>query len=410
MAKYLAFVSLLLLLVSGASALVPFAGEYDDQVVCVYPISGQYGLIPRYLYYALLIFAVFSRRTEWLVAGALASALTYSGSAAIHAFAMIIIRPGSQLDLDAFGALAVCTAGSLASPCLLTWSTTLRDSVARPLVGIYGTFVSIGTVCAGITVLLVQSTESACYSSSGTSLVSKTQFNMTFDCIYNCFATQQALREPSKIVALEAWRLGDRLVILIYITVGSSIMSSLYLGIFSWCLSSGYRRRTLKERRKLRPEKQLREMTAFRLGQTHTNTQERLGAERVRQKAREELETGGSQMIKMGGYSSWLLAFLWPALTTLIEVYILAQGGLPFDEKVYSVGQWSACTIVVLAIMGSAIVHFYEPKHWAKQVILDKELKEAEDRKHSASTQQSGDAVMSGALVNDVDVDIEQQV
>ena len=46
-------------------------------------LSGQYCLLSRILYYALLIFSVFGHAHVWLIAGALALALTYSGTAAI---------------------------------------------------------------------------------------------------------------------------------------------------------------------------------------------------------------------------------------------------------------------------------------------------------------------------------------
>jgi len=69
---------------------VNWTGYLDDSysdfnVNCAWPISGQYCLLNRILFYVLLVFAVLMRRSPWLVAGALASALSYSGTAAIHA-------------------------------------------------------------------------------------------------------------------------------------------------------------------------------------------------------------------------------------------------------------------------------------------------------------------------------------
>jgi hypothetical protein len=64
---------------------------YSDQtwtlpVVCEWPISGMYSRLNRILYYVALVFALVVRHHDWLVAGALASATTYSGSAAIQAW------------------------------------------------------------------------------------------------------------------------------------------------------------------------------------------------------------------------------------------------------------------------------------------------------------------------------------
>lgn len=54
-------------------------------VTCEWPISGQYARLNRILYYVLLVFALIMRHAEWLIAGALASATIYSGSAAVQA-------------------------------------------------------------------------------------------------------------------------------------------------------------------------------------------------------------------------------------------------------------------------------------------------------------------------------------
>jgi hypothetical protein len=50
--------------------------------ICVYTVSGQYGL---------LIFTVFTRKYNWLAAGAAASAMTFSGSATIHAIILVTL-------------------------------------------------------------------------------------------------------------------------------------------------------------------------------------------------------------------------------------------------------------------------------------------------------------------------------
>lgn len=57
---------------------------------CAYAISGQYGFLPRLLYYLLLVISMFLRKHDWLSAGALAGAMTYSASACVHAFALLL--------------------------------------------------------------------------------------------------------------------------------------------------------------------------------------------------------------------------------------------------------------------------------------------------------------------------------
>ena len=56
---------------------------------CGYPISGQYGFLPRLLYYALLIFALILRKHTWLSPAALGVAMTYAATSCVHAFALL---------------------------------------------------------------------------------------------------------------------------------------------------------------------------------------------------------------------------------------------------------------------------------------------------------------------------------
>lgn len=57
---------------------------------CAYAISGQYGFLPRLLYYLLLVISLLLRKHDWLSAGALTGAMTYSASACVHAFALLL--------------------------------------------------------------------------------------------------------------------------------------------------------------------------------------------------------------------------------------------------------------------------------------------------------------------------------
>ena len=59
---------------------------------CSYPISGGYGRGPRYVYYFLVFLAVVVRRKTWTFSVALASVMTYSGAAAVHAIILATIQ------------------------------------------------------------------------------------------------------------------------------------------------------------------------------------------------------------------------------------------------------------------------------------------------------------------------------
>ncbi|KAI9892762.1 MAG: hypothetical protein M1814_001182 [Vezdaea aestivalis] len=123
--------------------------SYSRPVVCAYPISGQYGQLPRYLYYFLLVFSLLFRRHIWLSTAALGVAMTYSASAALHAFALFVRfrnkipdlfqqNPSDWGDLDLQGIFPVVFAGSIMLTPVLNWSITIRRHEARPVVVLWG--------------------------------------------------------------------------------------------------------------------------------------------------------------------------------------------------------------------------------------------------------------------------------
>lgn len=66
---------------------------FDSQWIdCSYQISGGYGRGPRYSYYFLVFFAVVARRQTWIASVALASVMTFSGVAVIHAISLAAMR------------------------------------------------------------------------------------------------------------------------------------------------------------------------------------------------------------------------------------------------------------------------------------------------------------------------------
>jgi hypothetical protein len=77
-----------------------------------------------------LVFALLAHNHLWLVAGALASSLTYSGAAAIHACLLVWRGPGlGETDLDALTAILI--PACLITVPLLNWSSTLRKLGAQ---------------------------------------------------------------------------------------------------------------------------------------------------------------------------------------------------------------------------------------------------------------------------------------
>jgi hypothetical protein len=190
-----------------ASASQPNAnGTSNDGelMLCVYPISGAYGLLPRFLYYGTLVLAIFGRNQEWLVIGALASALTYAGTAAIHEMTLCTSRQ-KVFDLDILGAWAVLSTGALAYITLINWSTTLRNSRARIVMVCWGVLVGIGIIFGRSERYdtSLSPGEPPCRSSAGVLLMYPQQLiDRSFNCTYECFSAHKPMRAMSETVAI----------------------------------------------------------------------------------------------------------------------------------------------------------------------------------------------------------------
>lgn len=181
-------------------------------IKCVYAISGTYGLLPRLLYYVTLAFAIFGRSREWLIIGALVSALTYAGGAAIHMMALVTSKTGVY-DLDIAAAWAVLSTGALGYIGMIHWSSTLRDSNARIILVCWGVLVGISLIFGRAVLFDTAPTppEPACYSSSGQFLEYPIQLaSREFNCTYQCFSISKPMRHLSETIAIPAHVLDNK--------------------------------------------------------------------------------------------------------------------------------------------------------------------------------------------------------
>ncbi len=65
------------------------------QVVCAWPVSGQYGPGSRVLYYVLVAACIFARKEQWLKGACLAATLLFPAVAAIHGIVLAAMHiPG----------------------------------------------------------------------------------------------------------------------------------------------------------------------------------------------------------------------------------------------------------------------------------------------------------------------------
>jgi hypothetical protein len=325
-----------------------------DTVVCLYPISGHYGPTQRFLYYGLLLFAFFARRQVWLISGAVAAALTYSGTAAIHSIILAATCHASLLDLDCLGAWAVLSAACLIMLPGSEFSKTLRESPARPVFKFWGLLATVGIVCAEVALFHQYPDEPACVSSDGQPLTGPSQgLATTSDCTYSCFSTSQPLRSPSQITAMtKGTALGTR---------GRDLLAALILTDCFLVYSFAVFLISVRKRTELANRTDIATDEAYL---SYPECREVAKAELAMPKG--GLGAGEYQIhpcLELLGRASPLFFI---AVVCLNEISIFANGGFPSEEPVYTVGQWSSCVSVLLVIIASAITYGYKPV-WEEQ-------------------------------------------
>lgn len=121
------------------------------QVICAWPVSGQYGPGSRILYYILVAACVFARKAEWLRNACLAAALLFPAVAALHGIVLAAIHVNGAVDMDVYGAFQLCSLGILAGPVTVRLSKTYFNAPGRNII-----FLWTGLVLAGLLSLTVE--------------------------------------------------------------------------------------------------------------------------------------------------------------------------------------------------------------------------------------------------------------
>ncbi|KAG7124457.1 hypothetical protein HYQ45_013640 [Verticillium longisporum] len=103
------------------------------QVICAWPLSGQYGFGARLLFYLLLITCVIARKIEWLRNTFLAATLLFPIVAALHGIVLAANHVDGAIDMDIFGAFQLCSLGILAAPVAARVSRTYFAAPGRLL-------------------------------------------------------------------------------------------------------------------------------------------------------------------------------------------------------------------------------------------------------------------------------------
>ncbi|CEL08534.1 hypothetical protein ASPCAL11683 [Aspergillus calidoustus] len=230
------------LLVSTVLFIVPVIAR-DPDVLCVYPLSGVYAPLQRILFYVLLSFGVIGRRQRWLVAGALASAMTYCGAAAIQSFFLIAKAKSPVVDLDIYGVFAVTSTGFMLTAPLLAWSTTLQSAEReiRMIISLWSLLIAIGAILTTAGIYIRADSEGPeCFGpeSDITSAVS-TLYNASTDCTYACFAEKHPLfRSGSDALAWKNQLDAPRDITAVFVpNISASMLSAII--VWTWVIRKG---------------------------------------------------------------------------------------------------------------------------------------------------------------------------
>ena len=111
------------------SSLPSHTASEPVQVVCAFPVSGQYGPGSRVLYYTLVAACVLARRQPWIRDACLAAALLFPAVAAIHGIVLAALHKEDVVDMDIYGAFQLCAIGILTAPPSVRLSKTYWSRV-----------------------------------------------------------------------------------------------------------------------------------------------------------------------------------------------------------------------------------------------------------------------------------------
>ncbi|USW56511.1 hypothetical protein Slin15195_G098300 [Septoria linicola] len=122
------------------------ATQSGIEVICAWPVSGQYGAGSRVLYYVLVAACIFARRVEWLRNACLAAALLFPIVAAIHAIVLVSEHIDEAVDMDVYGAFQFCAIGALVGPVTVRISGTYNDEAGRNAIFVWALVVLAGLI------------------------------------------------------------------------------------------------------------------------------------------------------------------------------------------------------------------------------------------------------------------------
>ncbi|KAJ5279264.1 hypothetical protein N7478_004636 [Penicillium angulare] len=126
------------------------------EVVCAWPVSGQYGPGTRYLYYILAAACVFARKEEWIRNACLAAVLLFPAVAALHGIVLAAIHIDGAVDMDVYGAFQLCAIGILTAPATVRLSKTYFNNPGRNIIFLWTVLLLAGLLSLTVEFLRIK--------------------------------------------------------------------------------------------------------------------------------------------------------------------------------------------------------------------------------------------------------------
>ncbi|PGH00023.1 hypothetical protein GX51_06022 [Blastomyces parvus] len=126
------------------------------QVICAWPVSGQYGPGTRVLYYVLIAACVFARKTDWLRNACLAAVLLFPAVAALHGVVIAALNLHGAVDMDIYGAFQLCSIGILTAPVAVRVSRTYFYDPGRNIIFLWTVLILAGLLSLTVEFFRIQ--------------------------------------------------------------------------------------------------------------------------------------------------------------------------------------------------------------------------------------------------------------
>ncbi|KAJ5654170.1 hypothetical protein N7490_001173 [Penicillium lividum] len=130
------------------------------EVICAWPVSGQYGPGTRYLYYVLMAACVLARKEEFIRNACLAAVLLFPAVAALHGIVLAALHVHGAVDMDVYGAFQLCAIGILTAPATVKLSNTYFNNPGRNIIFLWTTLQLAGLL--SLTVEFIRITPTIC--------------------------------------------------------------------------------------------------------------------------------------------------------------------------------------------------------------------------------------------------------